>query len=262
MYFCLDKTKLTAKGVTMAAQRRLTHEMYKSCLHDGISVRLPNTRIQSRNHALETVTTNKVSLSAFDDKRWIAANRIETLPYGHYSLKPLDDSFFDKIVDDSWESCDDWGDELEWDDNWERSVSPNKSFVFSSSEPSAGEFDQTQDKYIPTSDVSFNEFVQNEETVLERELVVLSSSLEFGGLSPIFSPDPGFYQREYSESELEDVVDLRNLPSDDSGSDPEVNPFLDLEARESPVRSRQSSSEPSPVIQRKRRRVYNPIDSD
>ena len=39
--------------------------------------------IKSRNHIITTYEKNKISLSAFDDKRYILDNGINTLPYGH-----------------------------------------------------------------------------------------------------------------------------------------------------------------------------------
>ena len=43
--------------------------------------------IRSEKHKLYTVTQNKTSLSAYDDKRYILDDGISTLPYGHYSLR-------------------------------------------------------------------------------------------------------------------------------------------------------------------------------
>ena len=57
--------------------------------------------------------------------------------------------------------------------------------------------------------------------------------LEGGYNVNIFTPpDPGFNQREYSETELQNVADLE--AETDSNSTPTPNPFLDLEAIESP----------------------------
>ena len=39
--------------------------------------------IKSKNHNLGTYETNKISLSCFDDKRYIVRNGIETFAYGH-----------------------------------------------------------------------------------------------------------------------------------------------------------------------------------
>ena len=38
------------------------------------------------NHKMYTQETNKISLSTFDDKRYILADGINTLPYGHKDI--------------------------------------------------------------------------------------------------------------------------------------------------------------------------------
>ena len=42
--------------------------------------------IKSKNHNLDTYKTNKISLSCFDDKRYILKNGINTLAYGHKDI--------------------------------------------------------------------------------------------------------------------------------------------------------------------------------
>ena len=42
--------------------------------------------IKSKNHNLGTYKTNKISLSCFDDKRYILRNGIKTLAYGHKDI--------------------------------------------------------------------------------------------------------------------------------------------------------------------------------
>ena len=43
--------------------------------------------IKSKNHNLGTYETNKISLSCFDDKRYIVNNGINTLAYGYEDIK-------------------------------------------------------------------------------------------------------------------------------------------------------------------------------
>ena len=43
-------------------------------------------RIGSVDHNLYTIQTNKISLSPFDDKRYVFDDKIQTLAYGHYKL--------------------------------------------------------------------------------------------------------------------------------------------------------------------------------
>ena len=42
--------------------------------------------IKSINHILVTYESNKISLTAFDDKRYILDDGINTLPYGHKDI--------------------------------------------------------------------------------------------------------------------------------------------------------------------------------
>ncbi|XP_075256554.1 interferon-induced GTP-binding protein Mx-like isoform X2 [Convolutriloba macropyga] len=98
--------KLSAKGVTKAAQQRLRHDDFLSTLTTGNVLRTENTRIMSDHHVLETVTTNKICLSAFDNKRFILPCGTKTLPFGHYETV---DCGVDEI---------DWGnDDIQWDND-------------------------------------------------------------------------------------------------------------------------------------------------
>ena len=47
-------------------------------------------RIQSKKHKIETYEINKISLSCFDDKRFILDDGIHTLAYFHKDLKKID----------------------------------------------------------------------------------------------------------------------------------------------------------------------------
>ena len=38
---------------------------------------------KSKKHELHTYESNRISFSAFDDKRYIPSDGINTLPYGH-----------------------------------------------------------------------------------------------------------------------------------------------------------------------------------
>ena len=66
-----DNQKLSAKGVSRFAQTNLVHDIYKTVLSTTNSIRINNIRIGSTLHQLETISSSKISLSAFDDKRYI-----------------------------------------------------------------------------------------------------------------------------------------------------------------------------------------------
>ena len=74
----------------------MTHELYNQVLMVGETVRLLNTIIASSNHQLLTVVTNKISLSGYDDKRYICQDKLTTLPFGHKQL--LDEMFARQIT--------------------------------------------------------------------------------------------------------------------------------------------------------------------
>lgn len=179
-----EKPKMSAKGVTRDARDELTHSRYVDTLKTGERVRLLNTRIASKQHTIQTVVVNKVSLSSYDDKRFIAADGVTTLPYGHFELM---DRVFERMI----ELDPDWGTE-ELDE-----------VLVNSPEP----------------------IVYHCHTVLQ----------EGGGSTPDWVvPDPGLYQRAYSESELaNDVVDFQTLSDlSDDDTEPIQNSYLDLEACE------------------------------
>ena len=70
----------------------------------GSTLRPENTRIISEKHVLQTVSTNKICLSAFDNKRQILNEGIKTLPFGQYKIDHC------RVEDFSWDSH-----EVEWD---------------------------------------------------------------------------------------------------------------------------------------------------
>ena len=78
------RQKLSAKGVCRYAQKHLTHDVYEKVLQTYRSIKLLNTRIGSTKHQIQTIQINKVSLSCFDDKRFLLEDGISTLPHGHY----------------------------------------------------------------------------------------------------------------------------------------------------------------------------------
>ena len=49
-------------------------------------VRHKMKRIQSKLHEIDTYDINKISLSCFDDKRYILNDRINTLAYFHKDI--------------------------------------------------------------------------------------------------------------------------------------------------------------------------------
>ena len=79
----LDEMK-KAKGVKKCVTEKvITHENYKEILFSNDVLILPQTKIESKNHIINTITSDKKCLRSFDDKR---VGNINTLAYGHYKI--------------------------------------------------------------------------------------------------------------------------------------------------------------------------------
>jgi hypothetical protein len=82
-----DTIKKVAKGVKKSViNKTLYFDNYKEMLFEGTFMRNEMNLIRSNKHELQTVCVNKVSLSAYDDKRYILDDGISSLPYGHYRI--------------------------------------------------------------------------------------------------------------------------------------------------------------------------------
>jgi hypothetical protein len=76
------------KGIQKAVvDKYITHQHFKKTLK-GDRVFYSETRsIKSKNFNLRTIKQNKLTLSCFDDKRFIKDDLINTLPFGHKEIK-------------------------------------------------------------------------------------------------------------------------------------------------------------------------------
>ena len=71
-----------AKGVN----KKLRHKEYLDVLFGKKVVRHNMKRIQSKLHKIGTYDLNKISLSCFDDKRYVLVDGIHTLAYFHKDI--------------------------------------------------------------------------------------------------------------------------------------------------------------------------------
>ena len=69
----------TAKGVSIAIE----FDNFKDVLFNKKIIRHKMKRIQSKKHKLGTYEIDKISLSCFDDKRYVLDDGIYTLSYLH-----------------------------------------------------------------------------------------------------------------------------------------------------------------------------------
>ena len=76
------KESNTAKGVNIATE----FNEFKDALFDKKLVRHKVKRIQSKKHKIATYEIDKISLSCFDDKRFVLNGLIHTLVYFHKDI--------------------------------------------------------------------------------------------------------------------------------------------------------------------------------
>ena len=82
------KNEKTAKGVRKyVIKKNITHENYKDCLLNGKQMLHDMRTIRSDHHQIGSYQINKISLSCFDDKRYIHEDGIHSYAYGHYQIK-------------------------------------------------------------------------------------------------------------------------------------------------------------------------------
>jgi hypothetical protein len=82
--------KNTLKGINRSVAKKQIHfDDYKNTLMSGLSMRHEVTRIVSKKHEMYTIKQNKISLSAYDDKRYIKPDGVSTYAYGHYKTTQM-----------------------------------------------------------------------------------------------------------------------------------------------------------------------------
>ena len=87
---CSCDTIHRAKGVPKAAANELVHADYLHTLRKNQPKTVHFSAIRSFKHKLYTVDTEKIALSAFDDKRYILDDGITSLAYGDYRIARWD----------------------------------------------------------------------------------------------------------------------------------------------------------------------------
>ena len=84
---CHVKHSATAKGVSRIAKQKITHQEYNDTLLTSGTTMISAKTIRTFNNNLYSVKIAKRGLSAYDDKKYILDNKIDTLSYGHYKLR-------------------------------------------------------------------------------------------------------------------------------------------------------------------------------
>ena len=76
-----------AKGVPRTVlKKHINFQDYLNCLYDNTIVHNEAARIGSHNHQLQMTKQTKLSISPFEDKRFLL-NKTSSLAYGHYMIK-------------------------------------------------------------------------------------------------------------------------------------------------------------------------------
>ena len=82
-----EKGGRTAKGIKKnVIKNNIKHEDYKNTLINNEQMHHKINTIRSQRHQLRSYEINKVSLSCFDDKRYIHDNGTSSYAYGHYKI--------------------------------------------------------------------------------------------------------------------------------------------------------------------------------
>ena len=77
----------TAKGITKnVIKQKIQHENYKDTLFNQKQMRHTMRLIKSEKHRIGSYVVDKISLSCFDDKRYIHENGVTSYAYGHNRL--------------------------------------------------------------------------------------------------------------------------------------------------------------------------------
>ena len=77
----------TAKGITKTAQKHMPHEEYRRVLYERTANMVTNRCFRTMDHRVYTVLIRKRGLSAYDDKKYIVEDGVNTLSYGHYKIE-------------------------------------------------------------------------------------------------------------------------------------------------------------------------------
>ena len=77
----------TVKGIKKnVIKNNITHENYRDTLFNNKQMHHKMKTIRSENHQLGSYEINQVSLSCFDDKRYIHEDGITSYAYGHKNI--------------------------------------------------------------------------------------------------------------------------------------------------------------------------------
>ena len=84
----IGKNEKTSKGVRKyVIKKNITHENYKDCLLNGKQMLHSMRTKRSDHHQIGSYQLNLISLSCFDDKKYIHEDGIHSYAYGNYKIR-------------------------------------------------------------------------------------------------------------------------------------------------------------------------------
>ncbi|GFS10029.1 hypothetical protein ElyMa_006636600 [Elysia marginata] len=90
-----------AKGVRKnVVKKHIRHEQYKEALFSKKTFRHGMNVLRSKKHHIYGEYLNKISLSPYDSKRWIAENGVDTIAYGYEYSEAEMDAYVEELLRD------------------------------------------------------------------------------------------------------------------------------------------------------------------
>ena len=78
---------MTAKGIKRGfVSKHIRHGQFLKTLHTKIATKANFLQFRSTNHIIKTLDVEKLCLSAFDNKRYLLDDGVNSLAYGHYRI--------------------------------------------------------------------------------------------------------------------------------------------------------------------------------
>ena len=108
----ITHTNLTEKQIAKGTKEKvkkahLRHHHYKKVLEELSTISVKQNTIKSKAHTISTYHQTKVALTAFDTKRWICDDNVNTYAYGHYK------TYVEYGID--WDESMEFDDNVDWD---------------------------------------------------------------------------------------------------------------------------------------------------
>ena len=79
-------SKNNEKSILKGHNSYISNNQYRHALQNKKTFRHKMSGIRSKKHKLVTYTSNRKSISCFDERRYILFDGINTLPYGHKDI--------------------------------------------------------------------------------------------------------------------------------------------------------------------------------